>query len=136
RFMADAHLDALGFLVQSSTAQNPNGFPVGFTHEADAQGRDWTGLGCAACHTGELRYHGQRIRLDGGQGALDFDAFEGALVASLDATLADAAKFERFAAALGVTAAQRQNLKDELGAADATIADRHSMNNVDVPYGH
>src|SRR6185369_5739193 len=32
RFMADAHLDALGFLTQSSTPNNPNGFPVGFTH--------------------------------------------------------------------------------------------------------
>jgi mono/diheme cytochrome c family protein len=136
RFMTDAHLDALGFLVQSSTAQNPNGFPVGFTHEADAQGRDWTGLGCAACHTGELRYHGQRIRLDGGQGTLDFDAFEGALVDSIDATLADAAKFARFADALNVDGAQRENLKDELGAVDATLATRHRMNHVDVPYGH
>jgi len=136
RFMADAHLDALGFLLQSSTAQNPNGFPVGFTHEADAQGRDWTGLGCAACHTGEVRYHGQRIRLDGGQGTLDFDAFEGALVDSLDATLADAAKFGRFADALNASGAQRQNLKDELGAVEATIAARHRMNHVDVPYGH
>jgi len=136
RFMADAHLDALGFLVQSSTAQNPNAFPVGFTHEADAQGRDWTGLGCAACHTGELRYHSQRIRLDGGQGTLDFDTFEGALVDSLDATLANAAKFGRFADALNVSGAQRQNLKDELGAVGATIAARHRMNHVDVPYGH
>jgi mono/diheme cytochrome c family protein len=135
-FMADAHLDALGFLVQSSTAQNPNGFPIGFTHEADAQGRDWTGLGCAACHTGELRYHNQRIRLDGGQGTLDFDAFEGALVDSLDATLAEAAKFGRFADALNVSAAQRQNLKDELSAVEATIAARHRMNHVEVPYGH
>ena len=136
RFMADAHLDALGFLVQSSTAQNPNGFPVGFTHEADAQGRDWTGLGCAACHTGEVRYHNQRIRLDGGQGTLDFDAFEGALVDSLDATLADAAKFERFAGALNVGAAQRPQLKDELSANAAALAARHRMNHVDVPYGH
>src|SRR5579862_984438 len=39
RFMADTHLDALGFLIQSSTAQNPNACPVGFTHETDAQGR-------------------------------------------------------------------------------------------------
>src|SRR6185295_17545778 len=65
RFMADANMDALGFLLQSATPNNPNGFPVGFTHEADAQGTDWSGLGCAACHTGEVRYQGHRIRLDG-----------------------------------------------------------------------
>ena len=37
-FMADEHLDALGFLVQGATPANPDGFPVGFTHEIDADG--------------------------------------------------------------------------------------------------
>ena len=136
RFMADAHLDALGFLIQSETANNPNGFPVGFTHEADAQGGDWTGLGCAACHTGEVRYHEQRIRLDGGQGTLDFDAFEGELVDSLHATTTDAAKFQRFANALAVSGDRQQNLKNEVNALAETLAARHQMNHVDVPYGH
>ncbi|MDR3387856.1 MAG: di-heme-cytochrome C peroxidase [Rudaea sp.] len=136
RFMADANMDALGFLPQSATVNNPNGFPVGFTHEADAQGRDWTGLGCAACHTGEVRYQGHRIRIDGGQGTLDFDAFEAALIDSLNATVADGGKFERFANALGATGEQRQGLRKEVGAVAAKIAARHRMNQVDVPYGH
>lgn len=135
-FMADAHLDALGFLLQAATTNNPNGFPVGFTHEADAQGTDWSGLGCAACHTGEVRYQGHRIRLDGGQGMLDFDAFEGALVDSLNATLADAAKFERFARAVAAAGDQRQSLQGQMRALTDKIAARHRMNHVDVPYGH
>ncbi|MGA9333996.1 MAG: di-heme-cytochrome C peroxidase [Rudaea sp.] len=136
RFMADAHLDALGFLLQSPTASNPNGFPVGFTRTTDANGQDWTGLGCAACHTGEVRYKGQRIRLDGGEGTLDFDAFEGALVDSLNATLADAGKFSRFAGALKLAADRQQGLRSEVQAVADKLAARHRMNKVDVPYGY
>src|SRR5215469_14251208 len=110
RFMEDANMDALGFLVQTPSADNPDGFPVGFTEVADGNGGNWTGLGCAACHTGEVRYKGHRIRLDGGQGVLDFDAFEGALIDSLQATIADDAKFARFADALGAAADQRADL--------------------------
>ena len=136
RFMADAHLDALGFLTQSSTPNNPNGFPVGFTHEADAQGRDWTGFGCAACHTGEVRYKNARIRLDGGQGVLDFNTFEAALIDALGATTADATKFGRFANALGLPNDQQANLKNEVNALAQKLTARHQMNHVDVAYGH
>jgi mono/diheme cytochrome c family protein len=135
-FMSDAHMDALGFLTQSSTANNPNAFPVGFTQEADKQGRSWTGLGCAACHTGEVRYKGQRIRLDGGQGTLDFDAFEGELVDSLNATLAGADKFNRMADALKIGDDQRPAFKTELGEIARKLAARHTMNHVEVPYGY
>jgi hypothetical protein len=136
RFMTDEHMDALGFLTQSATPANPNGFPVGFTHEADAKGTEWTGLGCAACHTGEVRYRGHRIRLDGGQGTLDFNAFEGAVIDSLNATMSDAAKFDRFAAALAVDGDQKTTLKADLAAVAQKVTARHRMNQVDVPYGH
>lgn len=136
RFMAGAHMDTLGFLTQSPTEKNPNGFPVGFTQEKDKLGHDWTGLGCAACHTGEVRHGGRRIRIDGGQGVLDFTAFEGDLIDSLNATVGDAAKFERFATALGTTAEQRSGLKEDVSALAAKLAARHRMNQVDVPYGH
>jgi len=136
RFMADAHMDALGFLVQAPTNANPDGFPVGFTRTRDAQGRDWAGLGCAACHTGEVRYQGHRIRLDGGAGMLDFDTFEGELIASLRATLGDAAKFERFAGALRAGAEQRQTLRADVSSLADQLDARHRMNQVDVPYGH
>ena len=136
RFMNPAHLDALGFLVQASTPHNPDAFPVGFTREVDAQGRDWTGLGCAACHTGEVRYQGHRIRIDGGAAMLDFDGFEGQLIDSLRATLADAAKFGRFANALGVGGEQRKALQGDVRALAAALAERHAINHVDVPYGH
>ena len=136
RFMASEHMDALGFLVQSPTPANPHGFPVGFTQAPDSQGRAWTGLGCAACHTGEVRYNGRSIRIDGGQGMLDFTDFEGELIDSLNAATADAAKFERFAGALGTAKDQRATLKSDMAALAAKLAARHRMNQVDVAYGH
>ena len=116
--MTTDHLDALGFLVQSPTPANPQGFPVGFTQETDRDGIAWTGLGCAACHTGEVRYHGTRIRIDGGQGDLDFNAFEGELLASLQATLADRARFTRWADALQVAPDQQPALARKIVGAD------------------
>ncbi len=136
RFMSDVHLDALGFLVESPTAANPYGFPVGFTHEADKDGSDWTGLGCAACHTGEVRYQGHHIRLDGGQGNLDFDRFEAQLIASLRATVTDAAVFARFADALATADNRRSALRQEVAALADKLDARHQMNRVEIPYGH
>lgn len=135
RFVADANMDALGFLVQAPTATNPDGFPVGFTVDSHGKGRAWAGLGCAACHTGEVDYKGTRMRIDGGQGLIDFDAFEGALVESLSATVAQDDKFERFADALGVAAAQRQALRDDLVTRAEKLDARHRMNASPVPYG-
>ena len=136
RFMTNDHLDALGFLVQSPTPANPQGFPVGFTQETDHSGTTWTGLGCAACHTGEVRYKGTRIRIDGGQGDLDFNRFEGELLASLQATLADEARFTRWANAMQVASDQQSALREKLSELTARLAARHAMNRVDVPYGH
>jgi hypothetical protein len=136
RFMTTEHLDALGFLVQSPTPANPQGFPVGFTQETDRNGTQWTGLGCAACHTGEVRYQGTRIRIDGGQGDLDFNGFEGELLASLQATLADQARFTRWANAMQVASDQQAALREKLSALTTQLAARHTMNQVEVPYGH
>ena len=136
RFMADGNMDALGFLVQAPSAGNPDGFPVGFTEVSGGDGESWTGLGCAACHTGEVRYQGHRIRLDGGQGVLDFDAFEGALIDSLQATAANDGKFARFADALGAADNQRADLRARVLALAGGLAARHRMNAVQVPYGY
>ena len=136
RFVSDANMAALGFLTQSPTTNNPDGFPVGFTRDQDAKGRAWAGLGCAACHTGEVDYKGTRIRIDGGQAMIDFNGFEAMLIASLSATTGDSGKFDRFAKALGVQDADRPNLRNELVALTAKLDARHRMNHVTVPYGY
>jgi hypothetical protein len=135
KFMSEANMAALGFLVQSPTRANPAGFPVGFTVHADKKGREWAGLGCAACHTGEVDFKGTRMRIDGGQSLIDFDEFEGALVESLSATATQDDKFVRFADALGVKAGERQALRNELVAAAQKLDARHRLNDSPVRYG-
>ena len=133
-FMSDAHMDALGFLTELPSAANPQSFPVGFTQTQDGDGQAWTGLGCAACHTGEVRYQGKRMRLDGGQGVIDFNAFESDLIASLKAVQSDS--FGGFADALGAAPGDRPALQKQLGALIESLVSRHAMNAVDVAYGH
>jgi hypothetical protein len=134
-FVSDANMAALGFLIQTPTANNPGGFPVGFTRDKDAKGQLWAGLGCAACHTGEVDYRGTRMRIDGGQALIDFNGFEAALIESLSATASDSGKFDRFAKALGVSGDDRQNLQNEIVALTEKLDARHRMNQVQVPYG-
>lgn len=135
RFLAPQHMAAMGFLAESAHAHNPDGLPVGFTRE-EANGRPWIGLGCAACHTGEVHFRGQRVRLDGGSGLIDFTGFEAALVAALQATGQDAAKFARFAKALSVRPGTEAQLKTELIAQTTALQARHQLNFTAVPYGH
>jgi mono/diheme cytochrome c family protein len=134
-FISDANMAALGFLVQTPTKVNPAGFPVGFTVHADKQGREWAGLGCAACHTGQIDYQGTRMRIDGGQALIDFDEFEGDLLESLSATAAQDDKFGRFADALKTKAADRQGLRNDLVAAAQKLDARHRLNDSPVRYG-
>jgi hypothetical protein len=136
RFVSDQNMAALGFLPQGPTKNNPAGFPVGFTRDTDDKGREWAGLGCAACHTGQVNYKNTQIRIDGGQALIDFNGFEAALIESLSATLSDKSKFERFASALGVTGNGRQDLENEITALAEKLDSRHRVNEVTVPYGH
>ncbi len=136
-FLAPAHLQALGFILQAPSPGNPDGLPVGMTLTRATRGQPdaWAGLGCAACHTGEVRHGGQRIRVDGGQGWLDFTAFERAVIDSLSATAQDPAVFERFADALQTPAGQRESLRAALVERASALEARHRLNASDVAYG-
>lgn len=135
-FVSDKGMGALGFLLQAApSAGNPDGFPVGVTVARDAQGREWAGLGCAACHTGEIDFRGTRMRIDGGQALIDFDAFEAALIASLGRVLDDSDRFHRFADAIGTPAGQREALQVEVRALRDRLVARHALNASPVPYG-
>lgn len=65
--------------------------------DSAARAEPWIGLNCAACHTAQVDYGGQGIRVDGGPGMGDYDAFVAAADAALRRTWDDAAKFDRFA---------------------------------------
>ncbi|MBB6343461.1 mono/diheme cytochrome c family protein [Pseudomonas fluvialis] len=110
RFAAPDNLARFGLLVdpkQQPTAQNPGNLPVGFARHQDNESGTWyLDITCAACHTGELRYQGQAVRIDGGQAlhslastvpTLRGGSFGQALAASMVETYLNPVKFSRFA---------------------------------------
>ena len=109
-FAAPEYLARFGFLVdprQKASAANPANLPVGFTrHQNLGSDTEYLDITCAACHTGELRFKGQALRIDGAPAqhvlpssvpTLRGGSFGQALVASLAATYYNPWKFERFA---------------------------------------
>ena len=110
KFATPGYLARFGFLVdpaQKTTAANPGNLPVGFArHEDDESGRTYLDVTCAACHTGELRYKGQAVRIDGGAAmhslastvpTLRGGSFGQALGMSMAFTYYNPFKFGRFA---------------------------------------
>ncbi len=110
RFAAPEYLARFGFLIdpkQKPTPNNPGNLPVGFARHQNPGSPDaFLDITCAACHTGELRFKGQAVRIDGGSAqhvlpssvpTLKGGSFGQALVASLASTYYNPWKFERFA---------------------------------------
>ncbi len=130
-----ANVEALGLLRQQADSHNPDALPVGFTRDVDEQGEAWVGLGCAACHVGQIHFGDKRLRIDGGPAMLNFTAFEKSLLDAMNATLEQPQKFARFAAALGQSADREGPLAKRLRETAANLSIRHQMNQTSVPYG-
>lgn len=115
-FADEAHLTGFGYIP--GPAGRADRLPVGFAIDRqpdedfvvtklrwyrDQRGNStegaepWVGMNCAACHTAEIVDGDRRIRVDGGPGLGDFDAFVSALDAALTATRGEPAKWDRFA---------------------------------------
>ncbi|MET3454948.1 MULTISPECIES: di-heme-cytochrome C peroxidase [Pseudomonas] len=110
RFASPEYLARFGFLIdpaKKASPDNPGNLPVGFArHQNPGSTDQFLDITCAACHTGELRFKGQAIRIDGGSAqhvlpssvpTLRGGSFGQALVASLASTYYNPWKFERFA---------------------------------------
>ena len=108
RFLDSRHFESFGYLPGEAGPLNPDDLPIGFVKDTASPGPEgpWLGLTCAACHTGEFTYQGTRVRVDGGASLADFQGLVAALGGAFDATLADPARFERFAARVGVAPAE------------------------------
>ncbi len=88
-------LSRFGWLADRVSDQNPYGLPVGMTVDTVA-GVRIVGLNCAACHTGELRYRGSSLRVDGGPGMADPFGYIVAVQTAVKETTSDAARRTRF----------------------------------------
>lgn len=102
-FLDDQYIAQTGFLpAPKASPLNPDRLPIGFVKDPAEGGPmgPMVGLTCAACHTGEITAGDKRIFIDGGASLGDFQMLMTRLSKALDATLADPAKFQRFAARL------------------------------------
>lgn len=105
------------FLNQHKTPNNPHALPVGFSRH-----KDQAGLTCAACHTTQINFHGTAMRIDGAPALADVASFLRAVRDSLAATLADAAKLARFAAAVPGGGSDKPSLEAARRSLEQTLA--------------
>jgi cytochrome c peroxidase len=113
-FRSDANSDRYGLIPQAANPRtNPDALPIGLTKTVFTEGRykgETVGMTCAACHNAQLSYQGKQIRIDGGfNHAFDIMAYIRALDDALQATLADAAKFDRLATKLGASSSDAKS---------------------------
>jgi hypothetical protein len=148
-FLADEHIAKFRYLPR------PGKLPVGFViDETDDEAlsvtrlrwksgqkanEQWVGFNCAACHTGELTFNGNRIRVEGAPTLADFQGFMETLNRSLMQTQSEGAKFARFATrVLGPadTDLNRQSLKAALSQLVAWQLKLERMNATELRYGY
>jgi hypothetical protein len=125
-FRSDANSARYGLIPDSANQNNPDALPIGISKTTVATpikgspAGDYTGLNCAACHEGQWDYKGKHVRITGGTGnRFDIQTYIHALDDALEATLTDAAKFDRLAARLGATSADAKDKLRKRFEADA-----------------
>ena len=103
-FLDDENLRQLGIIPDYNPLKISDRLPVGFAKTYDSIGKDtWVGLTCAACHTSEISYKDQTIRIDGGPSLFDAMGFAEKIASALDALVgehSDEEKFYRFSKAV------------------------------------
>ncbi len=103
-FFDDENLKRFGLFPDHDSQKNPNDLPVGFAKSTDdIEKSDYVGLSCAACHTTEISYNKQMIRIDGGPSLFNALAFAeeiGESMRALVGDVSDEGKFSRFAKAV------------------------------------
>jgi hypothetical protein len=138
-FRSDAQSERVGLIPQAANPRsNPDGLPIGISKTPVVTpikgwpAGDYAGLTCAACHEGQLKYQGKRIRIHGGVSqTVDLQALTRSLDAALQATLTDAAKFDRLAARMGASGADaKASLRKRLEAEAPRVHDYAAVTSV------
>lgn len=137
-FRDNQNIDHYRYLPQKPTFFNPDGFPVGFVKET-YEGKDYMGYTCAACHTGQVNYQGKAIRIDGGPAMADMVGFLTGLEKSMQATLDNEEKKQRFVEkviALDNDYSKEQDVVDSLAQWTRTIRLYNTVNHSHIDYGY
>lgn len=94
-FRADENMNFYRYLPQKATSSNPDALPVGWVKDK-YEGKEYIGLTCAACHTGQVNYNGVGIRIDGGPASADMETIMIDLAKALEHTRENAEVKQRF----------------------------------------
>ncbi len=133
-FRDDQYLASFGLIPARSSKSNPDALPIGVSRN-----RDKIGFTCAACHTQEIHFQGQRLMIDGGQTMFDLQRFLVEMDDALQVTVEDAEKFMRFSnRVLGedATPAAITSLKSRLLAEYQARKASDDVNHTDLKYGY
>jgi hypothetical protein len=142
-FRKDENMNSYRYLPQKATSRNPDALPVGWVKDG-YKGKEFIGLTCAACHTGQINYNGVGIRIDGGPASADMETIMVDLAKALYHTRRNEEVRNRFVK----NVLARGNYKSEAEVlADLDIYQQriasyitinHSVDDdeVDIPYGY
>ncbi|TMP22871.1 hypothetical protein CWB99_23730 [Pseudoalteromonas rubra] len=132
------HMEFLRYLPSKASELNPGGLPIGFAlHSNQKTGENWVGMTCAACHTSQIDYNGTKMLIEGAPTLANFVLFFDRLVAALNTTLNDDAKFNRFALnVLGskYSDSSKASLKQRLQQVALQTAQRQAVNALPEDY--
>ncbi|MCG5242108.1 di-heme-cytochrome C peroxidase [Azospirillum doebereinerae] len=131
-------LTRYGYPVGTAGPWNPDRLPLGFVKDTDPDKTEWFGMGCAACHTGDVTVNGKTIRLDGAVTTGDLYGFIAALSQAVHTTVTVDGVFEPFAGRVlgpNATPEQRLALFDAVKAFDASFALFVAQSTPGTPWG-
>jgi cytochrome c5 len=136
-FRSDKNVDQFRYLPQKKTFFNPDALPVGFV-KMTYRGKDYVGYTCAACHTGQINYKGQAVRIDGGPAMADMVGFLTALQHAMEAAQSGE-KQKAFVADVLKLKNDYSSEKDVIADLEKwknTLLRYNVVNHSEVEYGH
>lgn len=130
---SDNSMLRFGFIPAAPSKNNPDGLPIGLARNGNKMGPT-----CAACHTQQITYNNENIRIDGGQAFVDLQLFLTQLTSSLKATVENKQKFLRFQQKLlgdKATEKRQQALQNQLTIEYEKRKNYAIQNHTDLGYG-
>jgi hypothetical protein len=138
---SNANVVRYGMIPTSANKYNPDGLPIGIsktTVAAPVKGwpaGDYAGLTCAACHEGQLDYKGKHVRIEGGVShTVDLQGLTRGLDDALQATLKEAAKFDRLATRLGASSGDAKDRLHKRLESEATRVHAYGTRTAVTPH--
>lgn len=110
-FLTEERIRRYRLIPDTNTLNNPDRLPVGMAKEVSPDG-EFVSITCSACHTGQIKFNDNLLRIDGGPAMHDVSGFIVSAYAGLADTYARPFKFQRFAKrVLGENSTFRERLK-------------------------